>query len=451
MRFCVVTLGCKVNQYETQAMAEVLISRGHVMVKQSDAFDICIVNTCAVTQESARKSRQAIRHAKRTSPDALVAVCGCLSQIEPSTIEELGADLIGGSHDRLEFALEVEKRKALSSTAPRRGVACNTHPHTGGTLPSNGDKPPPNFEALPPGAMENRTRGLLKIQDGCDNRCAYCVIPQARGPARSLPLAQVAEYAIQLAERGYREIVITGIEISSYGSDLPGNPTLADAIHAIAKAAPAIRLRLGSLDPSITTESFCAELQAIPNLCEHFHLSLQSGCDDTLLRMGRRYDTRAANEAIKELRRRFKNCGISADLITGFPGETEEEFAQTMTFIRAAAFSRMHIFPYSPRKGTRAADMPNQVDKATRQERARIASSAAREMSRAFAQSQIGKTAEVLFERQQNGISFGYSRNYIEIAVKNGAERNSIRNVQITAADDDYVWGKMYHYMGGSL
>jgi len=422
MRFCVSTLGCKVNQFESQAIESILVSRGHELVRAGEGCDVCIINTCAVTAESSRKSRQAVRRLKKLEPDALIAVCGCLSQLESDEIASLGADLIGGSGDREEFALAVEGFFAKSQpkivTSPLDRV----------------------FEELPPGVAAGRTRGMLKIQDGCDNFCAYCVIPYARGRSRSLPVERAAQAARLLEAEGVREIVITGIEISSYGKDL--DATLTDVVRAVGQAAPGARLRLGSLPPSSVTEDFCRELAGV-NLCRHFHLSLQSGCDDTLRRMGRKYDTDDVRDAIERLRRCFPGCGITADLITGFPGETDSEFGQTLAFIKSAKFSDMHIFPFSPRPGTRAYEMPEQVEKSVRRARAGVAAKAAREMSRDFKQSQIGKMLEVLFEREDDGDWVGYSDNYLEIRVRSGGSKNSIHSVQITDARGDLVWGEI--------
>jgi len=435
MRFCAATLGCKVNQFETQAIESILISRGHKQVKPGDGCDACIVNTCAVTAESVRKSRQAVRRMSKMEPGAIVAVCGCFSQLSPDVVESLGADLIGGSGNRAGFALEIEE------LALGRGQA--SQDRGGGT----GNRPLPcidcAFEDIPPGGGGARTRALLKIHDGCDNYCAYCVVPYARGRARSLPLARAAENAGLLGGRGFREIVITGIEISSYGKDLDGAPSLERAAREIGAAAPNARLRLGSLDPGAVTGEFCRELGAVPNLCNHFHLSLQSGCDDTLRRMGRKYGAGEAREAMGSLRQTFPDCGITADLIVGFPGETDAEFGQTLDFIGAAGFSGMHIFPYSPRPGTRAAEMPEQVEKSVKRARARAAAEAAAAMAHDFRLGQIGKTVRVLFERKRGGYWTGHSGNYIEVAALEGGARNEICDVRITSLEDGLALGEI--------
>jgi len=474
MRFCSVTLGCKVNQYETRAIAGILVSRGHEHAQPGEGCDVCIINTCAVTGESARKSRQAVRHLKKTEPEALIAVCGCLSQIDYRAACELDADIIGGSGDRQAFALEVEElaehagrsgippldeaREAtpysgipLSSGIPapehHSGVlisGATRRPAVSSHIPSLAIEPGPRvFEELPPGADAGQTRAQLKIQDGCDNFCAYCVIPYARGNARSLPVERAAANARMLDGQGYREIVVTGIEISSYGKDLPGSPVLSDVIREISVSAPHARLRLSSLDPGAITEGFCNELSSIPDLCDHFHLSLQSGCDETLRRMGRRYGAGAVIEAIAALRRRFPDCGVTADLIVGFPGETDAEFQQTLEFIESAAFSKMHVFPFSRRPGTRAADMPLQVAPNIKRERARAASAMAREMALSFRVRQIGKTTGVLFERKRGGMWTGHSSNYLEVMVKDGGKKNALRTVRITSVEDGRVRGEI--------
>ena len=443
MKFCSITLGCKVNQYETQGVESILISRGHIRTRLDEDCDVCIINTCAVTAESARKSRQAVRRAKKLNPGVIVAVCGCFSQIDPQTVAALGVDLVGGVGDRRGFALEIEALVSQGS-----GVFSGQKDIWQADIRQADIRQEDSchslvFEELPPGGVAGRTRALLKIQDGCDNRCSYCVIPHARGSARSLPVERAAAQAELLDGLGFREIVVTGIEISSYGKDLAGNPALPDVIRAISAAAPRARLRLGSLDPGAVSEELCEKLIAIPNVCDHFHLSQQSGCDETLLRMGRKYDANTARQAILSLRRRFPDCGITADIIVGFPGETDREFGQTLEFIKTAMFSGMHVFPYSQRPGTKAACLPDQVAKDVKRERARIAAQLAGETARAFRTNQIGKTVEVLFESKRNGFWTGHSRNYFEVAVRRGGEKNSIQNVRLTSTEDDLVWGEI--------
>jgi len=444
------TLGCKVNQYETQAIESILKDGGHEMKIPGEGCDVCIINTCAVTAESVRKSRQAIRRMKKLEPEAIIAVYGCFSQLEPESVAKLKVDIISGTSDRLEFAQRVEDTGTvlLSYNKTRGRFFC---PPGGNTKTRGRFFCPPDgntFEELPPGSASNRTRALLKIQDGCDNYCAYCVVPYARGRSRSLPLSRMAEYAKQLEEQGYKEIVITGIEISSYGKDfsqppLTATPSLITAIRTISSAAPNTRLRLGSLDPTMLTDEFIIQLRDIPNLCDHFHISLQSGCDETLRRMGRKYNTKHVQKAIDSIRNYFKECGITADLITGFPGEAEVDFNRTMAFIKKAAFSEMHIFPYSPRPGTKAEGLPNQIDKKIKKERAQKAAAIAKTNANNFKQSQIGKTTQVLFEQEKGGFYVGHSSNYLEIVVKEKVEKNSIHNVKISAIKNNILTGEV--------
>ena len=430
MKFCTMTLGCKVNQFETQAMESLLISHGNTPLRLGEGCDVCIVNTCAVTSESERKSRQAVRRVRKLEPDALIAVCGCLSQMAASEMKQLGADFIGGTGDRQGFVSEIERMAAGQRTVP-----CLTDDPAQRSV----------IEDLPPGGGRTRTRALLKIQDGCSNYCSYCIVPYVRGSVRSLTLERAAALASMLQEKGIREIVVTGIEISSYGKDLKKTdtsaPSLIEAVRGICEAAPNARVRLGSLDPGALREEFLRELSMLGNLCPHFHLSLQSGCDDTLRRMGRKYSTKDVLKAVETLRDLFPDCGITADLIVGFPGETDKEFHQTLEFIKSAAFSDMHIFPYSPRPGTRAADMPEQIEKKVKQGRAGIAAAAAERMALDFRAGQIGKTAEVLFERKRDGFWTGHTGNYLEVSVTEGGEKNSVRSVKITDIKDRTLWG----------
>jgi len=356
MLFTVTTLGCKANQYDTGTIAQVLCEHGFEQVRAGESPDVCIINTCAVTAESVRKSLQAIRKLKKNEPDALIAVCGChvklacQAKLDSVGAVSLGVDLIGGTDDREEFAKRIVKL-VEGTTAPG-------HPRK-------------HIISTP----NSRTRALLKIQDGCDNYCAYCIIPYARGASRSMPLDEIEEKAKKLQEQGFKEIVVTGIEISSL---------LSAAINTISKAAPNARLRLGSLDPCALTEDLILKLAQIPNLCNHFHISLQSGCDETLKRMGRKYTTKQVLKAIKTLREKFPDCAVTADLIVGFPGETDLEFEQTLELIKKAEFSAMHIFPYSERPGTKAESMPGKIEKSIKQKRASAAKEVAEQMKTAF-------------------------------------------------------------------
>ncbi len=442
MRIAIYTLGCKVNQYETQAMERELTQRGHTLVPFGQAADACIINTCTVTAVSDHKSRQAIRRARKANPAAVVAVCGCYAQTDPETVAGLDVDLVGGASGRLAFLDEVERLSSL-----RRSNIMSTNKAESSTVPivtTANIMSTRIFEELPAGGLASRTRAMLKVEDGCVNFCSYCIIPYARGPVRSLPLERAAAEARRLMEEGYKELVVTGIEISSWGRDLPGKPELADLVEAVCAAAPRCRIRLGSLEPRTITEEFCRRASSLHNLCPHFHLSLQSGCDATLKRMNRKYGTARYYDSVELLRKYYVNPGITTDLIVGFPGETEEEFAQTLAFLRKCAFTAMHIFPYSPRPGTPAAAMSGQVPNAVKEERAHRAAAVAEQLQRAYLQSLVGQTLPVLFEEEKGGFTRGYAPNYAEVKLPGSHSLHNIeKSVRITAAEEDFLLGEL--------
>ena len=374
MRFLFETLGCRCNQSETAAMESLLRARGHSIVTEN--ADVVVLNGCAVTAESSRKSRQAARRLLKQNPGAKLAVCGCWPQAEPEEAEDCRPAVTGGSGGRLAFVEALCALEGASSPVNLLDRALDRR----------------TFEALPPDRSLGRTRAYLKVEDGCVNFCAYCIIPFLRGPVRSLPPDQAVKEALRLRDSGVKELILTGIELASYQYGL------GDLISALGKAAPELRLRMGSLEPRAVDEDFCRKLRETPRLCPHFHLSLQSGCDDTLRRMGRKYDTARFRRSVELLREAFPGCSVTADLIAGFPGETEEEFSRTLDFLRECAFAHVHVFPYSERKGTRAAQMPDPVPKSEREERARRAIALAAESRAAFLAAQVGTVQEVLFE-----------------------------------------------------
>ena len=426
MRVAIYTLGCKVNQYETQAMEQELVRRGHTLVPFETAADAYIVNTCSVTAVSDKKSRQMIRRCRKLNEHAVVAACGCYVQTHPDEAAGLALDLIAGTGDRMAFldlleqaAREKEPLTLLDDALRRR-----------------------EFEVLPAGGMAERTRAMLKVEDGCVNFCTYCIIPYARGPVRSLPLETAVAQTRQLRQEGYRELVLTGIEISSWGQNLKSGVGLIDLLEAVSAAAGDMRLRLGSLEPRTITEDFCRRAAKLPNLCPHFHLSLQSGCDATLRRMNRKYDTQRYRQSVSLLRQYFEHVAITTDLITGFPGETEEEFAQTLTFIEQCGFAAMHIFPYSIRPGTKAAAMP-QLTAAVKEARAAQAAQTAQRMHRAYLEGCIGRTYPVLFEQEKDGHYIGHAPNYMEVAADGHDLHNQVREVTITACNGETLWGEI--------
>ena len=418
MKIAFYTLGCKVNQYETQALEQLVTQRGHSLVPFEEAADAYVINTCTVTAVSDKKSRQVIRRARKAAPDAVIAVCGCYPQTHPDDVEKLGVDLISGTGDRTGFVdlLEREWSDRQPITALDDAFSRRT------------------FEPLPAGGLEGRTRAMLKMEDGCVNFCSYCIIPYARGRVRSLPLADCVRQARELEAAGYREIVLTGIEISSWGQDLEGKPELMEAIEAICQGlSPDTRVRLGSLEPRTITPDFCRRAAALPNLCPHFHLSMQSGCDTVLARMNRKYDSNRYYESVTFLHEAYDRPAVTTDLIVGFPGETEEEFQQTLDFIQKCAFSAMHIFPYSKRPGTPAAKLPGQVRNAVKEERAHRAAQIARTMQDTYLDSWVGETVPVLFEEEREGLWRGHTTRYCEVEVQSVQPlHNQLRQVQIT-------------------
>ncbi len=421
------TLGCKVNQYETQAMEQLLQQRGHEAVGFQEDCDGYIINTCSVTAVADKKNRAVIRRCRREHPQAVLGVCGCYPQHDAKALEKLGIDVLGGSGSREEFldallaALETRQQAQVLDNALRRR----------------------SFELLPAGGLSSRTRAMLKVQDGCVNFCTYCIIPYTRGPVRSLPLEKAVEQARELAQRGYREMVITGIEIASWGADLPGKPTLDTLICALCHAVPGLRVRLGSLEPRIITEDFCRAMAALPNLCPHFHLSMQSGCDTVLQRMKRKYDTARYLESVELLNRYFPGCAVTTDMIVAFPGETEEEFSKSLAFIRRCGFGDMHIFPYSRRPGTPADKMPGQHDNATKEQRSRRAIAVAQELSDAYRRALVGRSLEVLFEEQEGPYCTGHAPNGVRVYAAAQDLHNALRSVRITGLYKDGVCGEL--------
>ena len=427
MKFAFYTLGCKTNQYETQAMERLLTAMGHQLGHFDEACDGYVINTCSVTAVADKKNRAIIRRCRRDNPYAVIGVCGCYSQHAPEAVRELGIDVIGGSGGREQFladmltALETRQRQEHLDAALRRR----------------------EFEILPPGGLTERTRAMLKVQDGCVNFCTYCIIPYTRGPVRSAPLEVCLEQAKEIAAMGYREIVITGIEIASWGVDLPGKPNPAVMIEEVCKAIPDLRVRLGSLEPRIVTEEFCQRLKVLPNLCPQFHLSMQSGCDTVLQRMKRKYDTARYYESVRLLNAHFPGCAVTTDMIVAFPGETEEEFSQSLDFIRKCAFADMHIFPYSRRPGTPADKMPGQHNNATKDARSRAAIAVAAEMNRHYRENLMGTVQEVLFEESNGAYFTGHAPNYVKIYAAGKDLHNQVRRVRITHVHQDGVAGEI--------
>ena len=425
MKFAFYTLGCKTNQYETQAMEQLLRERGHEIGTFDEPCDAYIINTCSVTAVADKKNRAVIRRCRRDNPEALIGVCGCYTQHDAEAVKKLEVDVIGGSANRQAFigmvlsALEDRTYLEDLDNALRRR----------------------EFEVLPAGGLEERTRAMVKVQDGCVNFCSYCIIPYTRGPIRSAPLELAVEQTKELAAQGYKEIVVTGIEIASWGVDLPGKPPVTDLIAALCEAVPEMRVRLGSLEPRIVTPDFCERLRGYKNLCPQFHLSMQSGCDTVLARMKRKYDTARYYESVRLLNEYFPGCAITTDMIVAFPGETEEEYQQSLEFIRKCGFADMHIFPYSRRPGTPADKMPGQHNNDTKESRSRGVIAVAEAMSKAYREAMIGATHAVLFEEVAGDYYTGHAPNYVKVYAQGEDLHNQVKNVKITGVCKDGVMG----------
>lgn len=417
MKIAFITLGCKVNQYETEAMRRLLESEGHTAVERAEDADAVVVNTCAVTGESARKSRQAIRRARRAAPAAKLVVCGCAAQADAESARSLGADYVSGAGERLHVVEYLN------------GIAAATFEPAKASLRRE-------FEELPAGGYDGHARAYLKVQDGCNNYCSYCIIPYLRGRPRSLAPERAAELAAGLAADGYREIVLTGIEISSYGTDI--GSSLGELVEAVAAAAPAVRLRLGSLEPSTITRSLAERLHAVGTLCPHFHLSLQSGSAGVLSRMRRKYTPDEFISVVDTLRDVFDDPAITTDIIMGFPQESDAEVEETLAFIERAELAAAHVFPYSIREGTRAAEMDGQIPKAEKERRAHLASAAAKVTRDRYLARQVGRTLELLSETEVSG----HTENYCELRLEEGeAPRGELVRVKVTRAEDGVLYG----------
>ena len=407
-------------------MEQELTARGHTLVDFEDQADAYVVNTCTVTAVSDKKSRQMIRRARRQSPGAVGAGCGGYAQTKPEQIRDLDVDLISGTGDRMAFLDLLEH--AVREKEPVRAVDQAMRRRS--------------FEVLPAGGMARRTRAMLKVEHGCVNFCSYCIIPYARGPVRSLPIRAAAEQTALLRNEGYKEIVLTGIEISSWGQDLKTGESLIDLLEAVSAQAGDMRIRLGSLEPRTITEDFCRRAAALPGLCPHFHLSMQSGCDDTLRRMNRKYDTDRYKKSVELLNVYFPRPAVTTDLIVGFPGETEAEFAQTLEFVRACGFAEMHIFPYSIRTGTPAAKM-EQVPKAVKEERSARAAEVAAALNQRYLSGCVGETYPVLYEQEAEGLWTGHAPNYILVGAKGQNLHNQVRRTKITGVQGNLLVGEL--------
>ena len=395
------TLGCKVNQYDTEAMRERFQGAGYETVPFDGEADVFLVNTCTVTGTGDKKSLQLIRRCHRRFPEADIIVTGCLAQRDAEAVSLPGVALVLGTQRRSEVVTLYERAKREG----RRIVAVDALKGAA-------------FEKLSVRSHAERTRAVIKIQEGCNRYCTYCVIPYVRGPLRSCPPEEIAEETRSLAAAGFREIVLTGIHLTSYGRDLPGELTICDAVRAVQSVPGVLRIRLGSLEPVVVTEQFIAGVRECPKLCPQFHLALQSGSDRILAAMRRRYTAEEFLEACRRLREAFPDAVLTTDIMTGFPGETEADFEETERVARAAGFARMHVFPYSERKGTRAAALPDSVPVRVREERAARLIAVGKELENQALQSFLGRHVRVLVEESgEEGCGAGYTEGYLRAAV----------------------------------
>ena len=423
------TLGCKVNQYDTQAMEELLSAAGWQTVPFSADADVYLVNTCTVTGTGDKKSLQMIRRIRREHPSSKLIVCGCLAQLRGIELLDTGADLIIGTQSRKRIA-------QLLSRVIETGVPfCAVSPIDDQTV----------FENLSVSRQNDHTRAVLKIQEGCNNRCSYCVIPMVRGPIRSRPVSDIVEESERLADAGFCEIVLTGIHLSSYGKDLPSDISLSDVICRLQQIDGIFRIRLGSLEPTIITPDFVSSLKRSKKVCPQFHLALQSGCDSVLRRMRRRYNTEQYIKAVDNIRDAFPLAALTTDVLTGFPGETEDEFQQTTDFIRHIEFARIHVFPYSPRPNTDAASMPDQLPDAVRQERARQLIAIGEETAGRYRRKWLYRETELLPEELIHDCWEGYTPEYIRVRLVQGSSCKSgiPVKVRITSVDQPTAVGEI--------
>ena len=420
-----ITLGCKVNQYETNAMAQQFIEKGYKIVEHTEKADIYIVNTCTVTNMSDRKSRQMLRREKELNKDAIIVACGCYAQTAKEELEQMEEiDLVLGNNEKKDIVKYVEKyiESKLPETKTEDVMQQKEFIEFGDVI------------------FTEKTRAVIKIQDGCDRFCSYCIIPYARGRVRSRKPEHVISEITEIAKNGIKEVVITGIHIASYGKDFNNGYKLIDLLEEINTIKGIERIRLGSIEPLIITEEFVERLKKLEKVCHQFHLSLQSGCDETLKRMNRRYTTEQFKEIAHLLRKNFSDAVLTTDIIVGFPGESEEEFETTYKFLEEIKFYKMHIFKYSPRKGTKAEKMENQVDGNKKEERSKKLIELSNKNEKEYNQKYIGQEVEVLFEEEKNGVWQGHTKNYILAHYKTSENvENKIIKLKCKKIEKEYI------------
>lgn len=426
-----ITLGCKVNQYETNAMAQKFLEKGYEVIEEEKTKkkpDICIINTCTVTNMSDRKSRQMLRRVKENSEKTIVVAVGCYAQVSKPELEKIPEiDLVLGNNEKVKIVEYVENyMKEKVDNIKIEDVMQSKEFSDFGNI-----------------TFTEKTRAVIKVQDGCDRFCSYCIIPYARGRVRSRNPESIISEVSKIAQNGIKEVVITGIHIASYGKDFKSNYRLIDLLEEINKIDGIKRIRLGSIEPLLITEEFIQRLERLEKICHHFHLSLQSGCDETLKRMNRRYTIEQFENITKILRKTYSDVNLTTDIIVGFPGETEEEFNKTYEFLKKIKFYKMHIFKYSQRKGTKAAIMPNQIPENIKEERSKKLIELSDINEREYNEKYIGKEIEVLFEEEKLGIYKGHTANYMLVCYKNNKNlENKIEKVICENVEKDHLIAK---------
>ena len=426
-----ITLGCKVNQYETNAMTQQFIENDYEVVDHTQKADIYIVNTCTVTNMSDRKSRQMLRRVKELNKEAIIVACGCYAQVAKEELEKIEEiNLVLGNNEKKDIVEYVETYIKSKNTEKQ-------------TIPKVQTEDVMNqkeFVEFGNITFTEKTRAVIKIQDGCDRFCSYCIIPYARGRVRSRKPEHILSEIQKIAKEGIKEVVITGIHIASYGKDFKQEYRLIDLLEEMNEIEGIERIRLGSIEPLLITEEFVYRLEKLSKVCHQFHLSLQSGCDETLKRMNRRYTKEEFKDITKLLRKTFEDAILTTDIIVGFPGESEEEFGKTYTFLKEIQFYKMHIFKYSPRKGTKAAEMRGQVDGNIKEERSRELIELSNQNEKEYNKKCIGKEVEALFEEEKNGIWQGHTKNYILAHLRTGEHlENKILKCKCVGAEKEYI------------
>ena len=433
--FC--TLGCKVNQYETNAMIEQFIKKDYTIKEFNEKADIYIINTCTVTNMADRKSRQMLRRAKELNPNSIIVACGCYAQVAKEELEKIPEiDLIYGTNEKNKIADLVDSlgTSHFASSIPLASKTENDNK----IKETKVTDVMYQKEFLDFGVTDytEKTRAVIKVQDGCDRFCSYCIIPYARGHIRSRKIQNVVEEIKTIAQKGIKEVVITGIHVASYGRDIKENIGLIDLLEEINKIDGIKRIRLGSLEPTLITEEFLERLTKLEKICDHFHLSLQSGCDETLKRMNRRYTTEEFKKCTELLRKAYPNVALTTDIIVGFPGETDEEFNKTYEFLKEINFYQMHIFKYSPRKGTKAAVMPNQIDGNIKEQRSAKLIELSHNNEIKYNEEEIGKELEVLWEEKEGEYIKGHTTNYKVVKIPYKPIENTISKAKIEKVEN---------------